>query len=148
MTVDNGDGAKCVQTLTLVSARFENMPAASTFAAPKTETADAAIAGGEAQTVIPFTLINNHVYGQAMVDGKGPYRFIFDTGGVNLVTPTLAKVLGLATTGQFAGSGAGEGTMEVGFTKVAELKVADATIPRSGVLRSAARRHVQGRRGR
>ncbi len=127
-TVDAGDGAKYIQTLTLVSARFGDTPPATTFAAPKTETADAAIGGGAPQTVMPFTLINNHVYGQATIDGKGPYRFIFDTGGLNLVTPTLAKTLGLATKGQFAGSGAGEGTMEVGFTKVAELKVADATL--------------------
>jgi hypothetical protein len=127
-TIDGGDGAKYIQTLTLVSARFEAAPPASTFAVPKTETKDAAIAGGAAQAVMPFTLINNHVYGEATIDGKGPYRFIFDTGGLNLVTPTLAKTLGLATAGQFAGSGAGEGTMEGGFTKVAELKVADATI--------------------
>jgi hypothetical protein len=126
--VDSGDGVKYIQTLTLVSARFGDEPPVSTFAVPKTETADSAIGGGAGQTVMPFTLINNHVYGQATIDGKGPYRFIFDTGGVNLVTPTLAKTLGLATKGQFAGSGAGEGTMEVGFTKVAELKVADATI--------------------
>ena len=126
--VDSGDGDKYLQTLTLVSAKFGAAPPASTFEAPKTEKADAAIGGGAAQTMMPFTLINNHVYGQATIDGKGPYRFIFDTGGVNLVTPTLAKALGLATKGQFAGSGAGEGTMEVGFTKLAELKIADATI--------------------
>jgi hypothetical protein len=127
-TIDSGDGAKYIQTLTLVSSNFENAPPASTFAVPKTETADSSIAGGAARTVMPFTLINNHVYGQATIDGKGPYRFIFDTGGVNLVTPTLAKTLGLAVKGQFAGSGAGEGTMEVGFTKVAALEVAGATI--------------------
>ena len=127
-TIDSGDGAKYIQALTLVSARFGEAPPATTFAVPKVETADAAIGGGAAQTVMPFTLINNHVYGEATIDGKGPYRFIFDTGGVNLVTPTLAKTLGLATKGAFAGSGAGEGTMEAGFTKVAVLKVADATI--------------------
>ncbi len=127
-TVDSGDGAKYIQRMTLISARFGAAPPAMTFEVPKTETADAAIDGGADRTVMPFTLINNHVYGQATIDGKGPYRFIFDTGGVNLVTPTLAKTLGLATKGQFAGSGAGEGTMEVGFTKVAELKVAGATI--------------------
>ena len=126
--VDSGDGAKNLQTLTLVSARFGDAPPAAAFAVPKTETADSSIGGGAARTVMPFTLLNNHVYGQAMIDGKGPYRVIFDTGGLNLVTPTLAKALGLPVKGQFAGSGAGEGTMEVGFTKVAELKVADATL--------------------
>ena len=128
MTVDAGDGPKYVQTLTLVSARFDKAPPVSAFAAPAAEATDAAIAGGSAATTMPFTLINNHVYGEASINGKGPYRFIFDTGGLNLVTPTLAKTLDLTTTGQFAGSGAGEGTMEVGFTKVAELKVAGATL--------------------
>ena len=128
LTIETGDGAKYIQTLTLVSARFEPAPSAAAFAAPTAEVADYAIEAGAAETVMPFTLINNHVYGQAKFNGKGPFRVIFDTGGINLMTPVLAKTLGLASTGKFAGSGAGEGTVEVGFTKVGELKVAGATI--------------------
>ena len=127
MTVDDGQGAKYLQTLTLVSARFQDSPAAGAFSAPKMSVDDFAIVGGAPQTVMPFTLINNHIYGQAMLNGKGPFRVIFDTGGLNLVTPTTAKALGLKSMGAMDGGGAGEGTMDVGFTKVDELKVAGAT---------------------
>ena len=146
MTVDDGQGAKYVQTLTLVSVRFQDAPAIDAFSPPKVVLDDFAIGGGAAETVLPFTLINNHIYGQAMVNGKGPYRFIFDTGGVNLVTPILAKELGLKSTGAFDGGGAGEGTMEAGFTKVDELKVAAATLKHQAfvVMRLDALSDIEG----
>ena len=65
----------------------------------KIKVADFSIAGGAAETTIPFKLINNHIYGKAKVNGKGPCTFIFDTGGVNIVTPATAKALGLKSQG-------------------------------------------------
>jgi membrane-associated protease RseP (regulator of RpoE activity) len=62
------------------------------------------------------------------VNGKGPYTFIFDTGGLNLVTPKLAKELGLAVEGKLEGRGAGEGTMEGGFTRVSALELGGASL--------------------
>ncbi len=127
-TVDDGEGAKFVQTLTVIQARAEGPPAAAAFTAPQAVIADFALDGGTSRTVIPFQLINNHVYAEASVNGKGPFRFIFDTGGVNLVTPTLAKTLGLTVQGQFDAHGAGEGIMEAGLTRVESLKVGDARL--------------------
>lgn len=127
-TIDDGAGAKYVQVLTLVSARFEDEPPASAFAAPKIALADFAIADGATETVLPFRLINNHVYAQAWVNGAGPFFFLFDTGGMNLVTPATAKAIGLNPQGRLDAHGAGEGVMDVGFAKVAELKLAQANI--------------------
>ncbi len=127
-TIDDGSGAKYVQTLTLTAASFLPAPPDSAFAAPIVVMADFAIDGGGAETTLPFKLINNHIYAEASVNGKGPYLFIFDTGGQNLVTPALAKTLGLTVQGQMDAHGAGEGTMEAGLTKVGELKLGHAAV--------------------
>ncbi len=127
-TIDDGEGAKYIQTLTVVSARLEGPAPTDAFSAPRVTLADFTIDGGAGRTVIPFRLINNHVYAEASVNGKGPFRFIFDTGGVNLVTPALARAIGLNTEGKFDAQGAGEGIMEAGLAKVAELKVGGARL--------------------
>ena len=125
--VNNGD-AKYDQATTVTSVTFlpaQNQPV---FSAPKVTVSDFSIAGGAKETTFPFKLINNHIYADVNVDGKGPYQFIFDTGGVNLVTPPLAAELNLKTEGQMQGNGAGAGHMDVGLTKVAALELGEATV--------------------
>jgi hypothetical protein len=89
--------------------------------------ADFSIAGGAHETSFPFLLINNHIYADVSVNGK-PYTFIFDTGGVNIVTPRVAKELGLKSEGQMEGNGAGSGHMDVGLTKVGALQLGAAEV--------------------
>jgi hypothetical protein len=124
--VSLGD-AKYDQTITLTSAAFLPAQDPSAFAAPKVVMADYAIAGGD-QTTFPFHLYNNHIYADVSVNGKGPYQFIFDTGGVNLLTPPLVSELGLKSEGQMQGNGAGSGHMDVGLTKVSSLQLGKATV--------------------
>lgn len=125
--VNNGD-AKYDQLVTLTSAALLPAQPDSAFAMPKVAVADIDIAGGAKETTFPFHLYNNHIYADVSVNGKGPYQFIFDTGGVNLVTPPLAAELGLKSEGQMQGNGAGSGHMDVGMTKVASLQLGDATV--------------------
>ena len=127
IVASTGD-AKYDQTQTLKSAVFLPAQDASAFAAPKVTVADFSIAGGAKETSFPFQLLNNHIYAEARINGQGPYTFIFDTGGVNVVTPPLAAKLGLKIEGHMEGRGAGSGTMDVGFAKVARLDLGGATI--------------------
>jgi hypothetical protein len=113
--------------LTLTHAAFTSALPDSAFAIPK-ETLDASIVGGAHQTTIPIQLIGNHIYGNAMVDGKGPFLFVFDTGGVNLLTPTVTRQLGLTSEGKIEGTGAGAATVQSGLTKVQDLRIGDASI--------------------
>lgn len=124
--VSLGD-AKYDQTITLTGAAFLPAQDPSAFAAPKVVMADYAIAGGD-ETTFPFHLYNNHIYADVSVNGKGPYQFIFDTGGVNLLTPPLVSELGLKSEGQMQGNGAGSGHMDVGLTKVSSLQLGKATV--------------------
>jgi len=125
--ISTGD-AKYDQTETLNSAAFVPALDASAFAAPKNAVADTAIAGGARETTFPFQLVNNHIYADVKINGKGPYTFIFDTGGNNIVVPSLAKSLGLKVEGHIEGRGAGSGTMDVGFVKVGQIEIGGASI--------------------
>ena len=125
--VNNGD-AKYDQTTTVTSAVFLPAQSQTTFSMPKVTLTDFSIAGGVTETTFPFKLINNHIYADVSIDGKGPYQFIFDTGGVNLLTPPLAKALNLKSEGQMQGNGAGAGHMDVGMTKVESLQLGGAIV--------------------
>lgn len=125
--VSNGD-TKYDHTLVLTVVHFGDAQAQSAYSAPKVTVTDFSIAGGAGATTFPFKLINNHIFADVSVNGKGPFQFIFDTGGVNVLTPVLAAELGLKTEGRMQGSGAGSGHMDVGLTRVASLRLGDATV--------------------
>ncbi|HWA30501.1 MAG TPA: hypothetical protein VG867_05365, partial [Rhizomicrobium sp.] len=79
----NEGDAKYDQDFTMISAAFVPAQDPSVYSMPKVSLNDTAIAGGD-RTTFPFHLYNNHIYADVKVNGKGPYQFIFDTGGVNL----------------------------------------------------------------
>lgn len=101
---------------------------AARFSPPRVRLDDVALAGGAASAVIPFELINNHIFVNVFVDGHGPVRMIFDTGGSNLITPEVAARLGLKTEGRFQARGVGEKTEDIGLTRVRELRLGDVTL--------------------
>lgn len=127
-TVSVAADGKNESTLTLSGVTFPAAQPASAYAMPKTRVADYRIDGGKHETMFPFALINNHIYADAKVNGQGPFRFIFDTGGVNIVTPATAKTLGLKSEGDIQARGAGTSTMKASLAKVKQLKVGDAII--------------------
>ncbi|HEY5071440.1 MAG TPA: PDZ domain-containing protein [Caulobacteraceae bacterium] len=128
IVVDNGDGPDQLQTQTLTAAHLLPARPAAAFGAPKTRLTDWSIAGGARETTVPFRLLNNHIYADVKVNGKGPYLFIFDTGGQDILQPATAKALAESVVGQAAGHGAGEGTVSVGFTKVDAFEIGGARL--------------------
>jgi hypothetical protein len=98
------------------------------FKLPAPPPPDFSLAGGKTSTTVPFELLNNHIYVDVKLNGKGPYRLMCDTGGANVVTPELAKELGLSSEGAFEGRGVGEKSEDIGVTKVEKLEIGDATI--------------------
>jgi Periplasmic protease len=128
MQIDSGVGAQYIQTITVKKVTFLGAQPDSTFAMPKTVVTDFSIAGGAPSTTIPVSIVNNHIYGDAKVNGKGPFTVIFDTGGHNILTPSLAKQLGLKVEGKLPGGGAGEAVMEGGFANGVDFTVGNATV--------------------
>jgi Aspartyl protease/PDZ domain len=81
-------------------------------------------------TAIPFELVDNHVALSVTLNGKGPFRFIFDTGGSNIVDAEVAKQLGLGASGTASSSGVGAASEAVQFATVDALGVGDAMLRR------------------
>ena len=98
------------------------------FRMPQPPPPDFAIAAGRTSTTVPFVLLNNHIYLDVTLNGKGPFRIICDTGGENAVTPALAKELGLKSEGTLQGQGSGEKSEDVGLTRIETIAIGDATL--------------------
>jgi hypothetical protein len=100
---------------------------ASKLQKPVTDVHDFSIVGGS-ETSVPFELIDNHVYLNVMLNGKGPYRFLFDTGGSNVIDPAVLSEIGVTAKGSAQGGGVGASTDTVSFTRVAKLTVGKAEL--------------------
>lgn len=106
------------------SITFEDSAPQTAFAPPAPPKRDFGIAGAKS-TTFPFRLVNNHIYMQVRLNGR-PYELLFDTGGLNVITPTVARELGLKSEGAVQARGSGEKTQEAGFTTVDRVDVGGA----------------------
>ena len=118
-TVDFGTGDP--QKYVLRSAVFGPARPLSAYSRPKAAPGGGEIAGGLKSATVPFRLLNNHVYVEATVNGKGPYTFIVDTGGHTLISPRVAREAELNVVGSGVTSGAGEKTETTGFARYREI---------------------------
>lgn len=98
------------------------------FAVPVPPPPDFAFRRGKTSTTVPFRLLNNHIYLEVRLGGKGPFLFLCDTGGANVVTPQLAADLGLSPVGAVQGRGVGEKSEDVGFVMIDSLTIGDVTL--------------------
>jgi hypothetical protein len=75
---------------------------------------------------VPFQLIGNQIYVKTMVNGKGPYNFLFDTGasGTGRADSRLVAALGLSITGkEVLDDGVNLGSIDV--VRIAHLRMGD-----------------------
>jgi hypothetical protein len=123
---DSSDGNNSDATITRVA--LDPPGAETALARPQTQPTDFSIQNGKTSTTVPVELHENHVYIDVMLNGKGPYHFIFDTGGSNIVDPAVAKEIGAFGSGSLQGSGVGSQTEGFSFGKVAKLQAGDAVL--------------------
>ena len=121
ITIDTGSGKENNQSLHLKAFSVGAPTPLAAYSRPTAPPTGATIDGDATSVTLPFQLLNNHIYVKAKVNGKGPYTFIVDTGGHNLISPHLAAELGLKIVGAAAMSGAGDKHTESGFTRVDEI---------------------------
>ncbi len=115
------------------SAEADSPAAAGMLRRPVSDVHDAAIANGTS-TTIPFELVDNHVALPVTIDGKGPFTFLFDSGGQNLLDADVAKQLGIAPSGGINGTGVGSGSEAFQFATVEALGVGGATLRHQSFL--------------
>ncbi|MEO7323404.1 MAG: aspartyl protease family protein [Dokdonella sp.] len=80
-----------------------------------------------AGTVVPIEF-ERYVVVEAKLNGKGPFAFILDTGGHDIITPDIAKQLGLTAVGSGTSGGAGEGTMSQSDVRIARFEIGEAVM--------------------
>ena len=110
----------------LATVRVNPPDVAAHLAKPASKVADTSMNGAE--TTVPIELVDNHVYLSVMLNGKGPYRFVFDTGGANVVDSSVAKDIGASAEGSLQGSGVGNQSEGFSFTKLTTLEIGGAKI--------------------
>jgi hypothetical protein len=72
---------------------------------------------------IKFELLDNRIFVDVFINHQGPFKFIFDTGGDNSMTPQLAAKLSLPFTDMGEATGAGNSSQKMGQTKVQSFKL-------------------------
>lgn len=85
----------------------------------------------------PLQIVHGKPYVMVMVNGKGPFRFVVDTGtgGEALVTPALAGELGLPTIGEARLTDpTGKGAHRSPVVLVQSLRVADVEFNNVGAI--------------
>ncbi|HEY9086483.1 MAG TPA: aspartyl protease family protein [Candidatus Tyrphobacter sp.] len=125
ITAQNSNGNGFLASVASVAVNAPGLAAALRI--PQSSAHDFSMAGGSSTTV-PIHIINNHIYVHVMLDGKGPYTFIFDTGGAFIVTPAVAAALRERSTGSVSLSGVGANTEAAQFTRVNSIRIGSATI--------------------
>ena len=131
--VDDGTGPQYHQTLTVKSVTLGPSLPVAAFAPPPWTVTDARIANAEGRVTVPIQLLNNHVYLEVKINGKGPFLCIFDTGGHSLLTPETAKALAVSTAGAAPGAGAGEGVVDTSFANGVDFQIGDLTLSHQAV---------------
>jgi hypothetical protein len=94
------------------------------FARPPSVISDARIDGGLASATVPFERYAGLILVELAIDGHAPMPFILDSGGLNLLTPDAARVLGIQGEGRQAIQGVG--------TQIQSMQVADVGSYRLG----------------
>jgi predicted aspartyl protease len=123
---DDGD-PRNLATVTLSEARWRPALPDAAWTRPHTDRDRIRFTGGATRTEVPIDLVGNHIYVRAAIDGQ-PVYLLVDTGGANMLTPEAAKRLGMATEGNMAASGAGEGRAKMSFARGRSLTVGAVTL--------------------
>jgi hypothetical protein len=80
-------------------------------------------AGGRSSFTVPFELVDNRIFVAVTLEGKGPFKFILDTGGYGGISVETAKRIGAKLGNEVEGRGAGETIVKAWETSVAETRI-------------------------
>jgi hypothetical protein len=115
------------ETITITEAKVNIADLDEHLRRPLSAANDFSLPGGE--TVVPFKYTDHEILVEVRINGKGPFRFALDSGGHNLMDPTVAWEVGASAigTGQPRG-GIGEGSSMMQLVRVGQLSIGGATL--------------------
>jgi PDZ domain/Aspartyl protease len=70
-----------------------NEPLADVAFGPPVAKAEIAFPPGRASVEAPFEALSGHLFVNVMLDGRGPFRMLFDAGGANVLTTQAAAAI-------------------------------------------------------
>ena len=106
-----------------------NWPLAGiSFAQPSTARPDFTLAAGAAAIDVPFEVRDGHLFVTVMLNGKGPFRMLFDADRGNILSPKAMAALGVQPQGNFGTASAGENQQEIGIARIDRLDLGDVGI--------------------
>jgi hypothetical protein len=76
------------------------------------------------ESAVPVSVENGQIIVNMGINGQEPFPMMFDTGGVEAVTPEAATALSLTSEGSSTVQGSGEGKIPVAFAHLKELRLA------------------------
>ena len=103
-----------VETLTTQTIGARHAARTAEFSPPATRN-DVSMARGAHATTVPIRIERHKILVDVMLNGRGPFPFVLDTGGHFILTTATARRLGLNVLGP-------------GFVRVRELRVGDAIV--------------------
>jgi hypothetical protein len=124
--VDTSTNAGNSTSFTATRVEANTPGGAAHFVAPKSSPHDFSIAGAAIQTSVPIRISENHVYLDVMLNGKGPFHFELDTGGANVIDPSVSNALGVASGGSTQVTGVGSASSASSFATIKTLQVGNA----------------------
>jgi hypothetical protein len=124
--VITNDDASSPQTFALDAVEHPQRPPAL-FSMPRTQPTDWSLPAAGSVT-LPFRLLNNHVFVDVRIDGKGPFPFLVDTGGHNILTTSTLNALGRISQGEGQSSGSGAASVSSGYAKVRSIDAGGAEV--------------------
>lgn len=84
------------------------------------------IDGGTSTTIPMGAFDTPHV--DVFINGRGPFNFLFDTGGALSITPATAKAAGLKLFGEGRDTGVTGSAIETRFARIKDLRLGNAHI--------------------
>ena len=114
------------QTIEITSVATDVRDIAAHLRRPATTASDFALPGGE--TSVPIEMIDNHIFVDVQINGKGPFHFWFDTGCRNIMDPTVAWEVGASPVGSLRAGGIGGRSSEMQLTRVDRISIGAATL--------------------
>ena len=113
-----------VVTLTTLAIEPDPAPRAADFAPPSAPD-DVRMARGARSTTVPIRFEAHKILVGVMLNGKGPFPFVLDTGGHFILSAATARRLALTVLGQNPKADPASGG---GFVRVRELRIGDAIV--------------------
>jgi hypothetical protein len=107
-----------------------------------------ALTSGKSSFNMPFELVDNRIFIDVQLNGKGPFKFILDTGGYAQVSLEAARAAMLRLDEQEQATGVGQTSVTAWRTTIPEIRIGDIRLSdqEARALSYADARHVFGSR--